>query len=106
MDSCCVVTGQDERGKSVFVQKKPIEPVSLAQVPGCAFSVSVSPRSETVQSLGAKFSIGFKLVLVGRCSTIWSKSLSSRVPGAPDIRKAPKCRYLKEQKNSGPTSSP
>jgi len=102
----CLVTGRDERGKSVFVQEKPIEPVSLAPFPGCTFSVPVSPGGETVQSLGAKFSIGFKLVLVGRCSTIWSKSLSSRVPGAPDIRKAPKCRYLEEQKNSGPTSSP
>ena len=36
MDISCVVTGQDERGKSaVFVPKKPIEPVSLAQFPGC-----------------------------------------------------------------------
>jgi len=77
MDSCCVVTGQDERGKSVFVQKKPIEPVSLAQVPGCAFSVPVSPGGETVQSLEEVFDRCFKLVLVGRCSTIWSKSLSS-----------------------------
>ena len=31
MDIYCVVTGQDERGKSVLVQKKPIEPVRLAQ---------------------------------------------------------------------------
>jgi|SRR5215469_9745981 len=90
MDICCVVTGQDERGKSVFVQKKPIEPVSLAQFPGCTFSVPVSPGSETVQSLGAKFSIGFKLDLVGRCSTVWSKSLSPRVPGAPHTPKVEK----------------
>ena len=78
MDISCVVTGQDERGKSaVFVPKKPIEPVSLAQVPGCAFSVPVSPGGETVQSLEEVFDRCFKLVLVGRCSTIWSKSLSS-----------------------------
>jgi len=67
MDIYCVGTGQDERGRSVIVQKKPIEPVTLAQFPGCAFSVSVSPGSQTVQSLRATFSIGFKLVLVGGC---------------------------------------
>src|SRR5215469_4880847 len=63
---------------------------SLAQFPGCTFSVPVSPGSETVQSLGAKFSIGFKLDLVGRCSTVWSKSLSPRVPGAPHTPKVEK----------------
>ena len=90
MDIYCVVTGQDERGKSVFARKKPIEPVSLVQFPGWACSVPVSPDSETVQSLAAKFSIGFKLDLVGRCSTVWSKSLSPRVPGAPHTPKVEK----------------
>jgi len=37
MDIYCVVTGQDERGKSVFVQKKPIKPVTLALFPGYEF---------------------------------------------------------------------
>ena len=47
---------------------------------------------------GSKVSIGFKLVLVGPCSAIWSKSLSPRVPGAPDTPKAPKRRYLDKKK--------
>ena len=37
MDIYCVVTGQNDRGKSVFVEKKPIKPVSLALFPGYEF---------------------------------------------------------------------
>ena len=37
MDIYCVVTGQNERGKSVFVHKEPIRPVSLALFPGYEF---------------------------------------------------------------------
>ena len=101
----CLVTGRDERGKSVFVQEKPIEPVSLAPFPGCTFSVPVSPRGETVQSLKEVFDRFFKLVLVGRCSTIWSKSLSSRVPSCPGHTQGTQVQVLGRAKKSGPTSS-
>jgi len=37
MDIYCVVTGQNERGKSVFVNKTPIKPVSLTLFPGYEF---------------------------------------------------------------------
>lgn len=37
MDIYCVVTGQNERGKSVFVRKAYIEPLSLALLPGYEF---------------------------------------------------------------------
>ena len=37
MDIYCVVTGQNEQGKSVFVRKTPIKPVSLALLPGYEF---------------------------------------------------------------------
>ncbi|HXW57204.1 MAG TPA: cupin domain-containing protein [Candidatus Cybelea sp.] len=37
MDIYCVVTGQNERGKSVFVRRSPIKPVSLALLPGYEF---------------------------------------------------------------------
>ena len=37
MDIYCVVTGHNERGKSVFVQTKPIKPVRLALFPGFEF---------------------------------------------------------------------
>lgn len=36
-DVYCVVTGQNERGKSVFVQKKAIQPVTVALFPGYEF---------------------------------------------------------------------
>lgn len=37
MNINCVVTGQNESGKSVIVRKAPIEPVSLALLPGYEF---------------------------------------------------------------------
>jgi mannose-6-phosphate isomerase-like protein (cupin superfamily) len=37
MDIHCVVTGQDESGKSVIVRNTPIKPVSLALLPGYEF---------------------------------------------------------------------
>jgi mannose-6-phosphate isomerase-like protein (cupin superfamily) len=37
MDVYCVVTGQNERGKSVFVQKQAVKPVTLALFPGYEF---------------------------------------------------------------------
>lgn len=37
MDIHCVVTGQDESGKSVIMRTAPIEPVSLALLPGYEF---------------------------------------------------------------------
>ena len=37
MDIYCVVTGQNEFGKSVMVRNTPIKPVSLALLPGCEF---------------------------------------------------------------------
>ena len=84
MDSCCVVTGQDERGKSVFVQKKPIrasEPRATSRVRFfCARFTGQRNGSITGSKVFDRF---LKLVLVGRCSTIWSKSLSSRRSWSP-----------------------
>lgn len=37
MDIYCVVTGQNESGKSVIMRSKPIKPVSLAVLPGYEF---------------------------------------------------------------------
>jgi hypothetical protein len=37
MDIYCVVTGQNEFGKSVIARNTPIKPVSLALLPGCEF---------------------------------------------------------------------
>ena len=37
MDIQCVVTGQNERGKSVFVRNTPVKSVSLAAFPGYEF---------------------------------------------------------------------
>lgn len=37
MDIYCVVTGQIEGGRSVFVRNTPIKPVSLALLPGYEF---------------------------------------------------------------------
>ena len=37
MDFKCVVTGQDSSGKSVVVRSSPVEPISLAALPGYAF---------------------------------------------------------------------
>jgi hypothetical protein len=37
MDIHCVVTGQDESGKSVFIRNTPIKPVTLALLPGYEF---------------------------------------------------------------------
>ncbi len=37
MDIYCVVTGQNESGKSVIMRNKPIKPVSLALLPGYEF---------------------------------------------------------------------
>ena len=37
MEIHCVVTGQDERGKSVFVRNAPIKPVTLALFPAYEF---------------------------------------------------------------------
>jgi len=37
MDIYCVVTGQNAQGKSVFVQKQQIKPVSLSSFPGYEF---------------------------------------------------------------------
>ena len=36
-DIYCVITGQNERGKSVFVQKKAVQPVTVALFPGYEF---------------------------------------------------------------------
>jgi hypothetical protein len=37
MDVCCVVTGQNESGKSVIVRNTAVKPVSLALLPGYEF---------------------------------------------------------------------
>jgi hypothetical protein len=37
MDIHCVVTGQDESGKSIIIRNAPIKPVSLALLPGYEF---------------------------------------------------------------------
>ncbi len=37
MDIHCVVTGQNESGKSVIVRHTPVKPVSLALLPGYEF---------------------------------------------------------------------
>jgi hypothetical protein len=54
MDIRCVVTGQNESGKSVIVHNKPVKPVSLALLPGYEFhrlwgsdSVSELPSAGT-----------------------------------------------------------
>jgi hypothetical protein len=37
MEICCVVTGQNESGKSVVVRNTAVKPVSLALLPGYEF---------------------------------------------------------------------
>jgi len=62
MDIYCVVTGQNERGKSVFVQMKPIQPVSLSPVV-CFLRANLcfSSKSLHPESPGATISFSFDL---------------------------------------------